>query len=355
MKKSIAEIDVILMERCPEADRKGTGIRSYSKLIKSIIRSKNIHSANVYFKLRINEGYLKCLIHGYILPSVKLRKLNGRLYHATDELCCLSYPFFKGKKVVTFHHVFKESEKEGQSPLLFKVWGIAAKWALKYSDAIIAVSNQTKNELVEILGADPDKVYVLEHSINPFYMNLGIPREKMIGFVGTLIERKNVSAGIRAFKLFTEMPGTEEYKFVICGSGVMKKELVSLSESLSIADRVEFISDLTTEELRDFYNRMAVFANSSTHEGLGLTAVEAQACGVPIVYFKDAEIPEEITKNFISSVDEEDFARNMYRLVTDEEFRASSVSKDVFGMGNEEYAEELFKIYFKVVGKDFLE
>lgn len=347
-------VDVILMERYPDVARKGTGIRSYSEMINSAMRSEGIDSKNVHFKLTTDEGYLKCLIYGYIGPLIKLWKSHGRIYHATDELCCLCYPFFKGKKVVTFHHVFRESEKEGQSPLLFRFWKIAAKWALKYSDAIIAVSEQTRTELIEILGADPDKVYVLEHSTSPFYINLGIPREKIIGFVGTLIERKNISAGIRAFKLFTELSGTEEYKFVICGNGVMKDELISLTKSLGIADRVEFISDLTKEELRDFYNKMAVFANSSMHEGLGLTALEAQSCGAPVVYFKDAEIPKEITKNFISSDDEEDFAHNLYKLVTDEEFRTSAISKNSFGIKNEEYVKELLRIYSKVVGEDFL-
>lgn len=341
------------MERYPEVDGKGTGISSYSEMVQSIVKSNDIRSDTVHFKLTTDEGYLKSLIYGYIIPSIKLRKLHGRLYHATDELCCLSYPFFKGKKIVTFHHVFREFEREGQSPFLYRTWKIAAKWALKHSDAIIAISAQTKRELIEILGANPDKIYVLEHSTSPFYINLGIPREKIIGFVGTLIERKNVSAGIRAFKLFTELPGTDDYKFVICGNGVMKNELISLTESLGIADRVEFTSDLTKEELRDFYNRMAVFANSSMHEGLGLTALEAQSCGAPVVYFKDANIPKEITKGFVSSKDEEDFASNLYRLVTDEEFRASIVSNGLPGISNEEYAKKLFKIYSEVLGEDF--
>lgn len=341
------------MKRYPDVDGKGTGISSYSETIQSIIRSNNIDSENVYFKLTTDEGYLKCLMYGYIIPSIQLWRSNSRIYHATDELSCLCYPFIKGKKVVTIHHVFRESEEEGQSLLLFKAWKIAVRLALKYSDAIIAVSRQTRNELVEILGADPDKVYVLEHSASPFYKNLSIPREKIIGFVGTLIKRKNISAGIRSFKLFSEMPGTDGYKFVICGNGVMKDELISLTETLGISDRVEFISDLTREELRTLYNKMAVFANSSMHEGLGLTAVEAQSCGTPIVYFRDAEIPEEITKNFVSSEDEEDFARNLYKLVMDEEFRTSVVSKYSLCTRNEKYEKELFKIYSKVIGEDF--
>lgn len=61
---------------------------------------------------------------------------------------------------------------------------MAAKRAVKYSDAIIAVSQQTKNELVEQLGADPEKVFVLEHTIDTIFRDLGKPRDKIIGFAG---------------------------------------------------------------------------------------------------------------------------------------------------------------------------
>lgn len=343
--------DLVLLRRYPDADTKGTGVGSYLDMMESIFDINGIDVNRVYFKLSTDEGYIKCFKQGYIQPLKELKGEKYQLYHATDELCCLNFPKIKGKKIVTFHHVAKD--REGHSVFLFPIWNIAAKRAIKYSDAIISVSQQTKNELVKQLGADPDKIYVLSHTVDPMFRDLGILREKLIGFVGTLIERKNVAAGLRAFKKFTGMPGTEGFRFVICGEGPLKEELISLSKSLGIDDRVDFVYGLHKNGLLELYNKMAVFANTSMHEGLGLTPLEAQACGTPVVYFKDAYIPSQFTEYFLPSGDEDEFARNMYKLVTDNEFRSSIINRVPLGLGQEDYAKKLFKIYSEVLGTEF--
>ena len=74
---------------------------------------------------------------------------------------------------------------------------------------------------------------MMGHKTYSMFRNLNIHREG-----------KNVSAGLRVFKRFTEMPGTEEYRFVICGEGPLKEELVSLSISSDISGRVDFVNGL---------------------------------------------------------------------------------------------------------------
>lgn len=345
--------DIVLLRRSYDTRNKVTGIGVYSEMIKSLLEKHSLVFKEVFFKLTADEGHIKCVSHGFLWPIHSLRKLNSKVYHATDEFCCLVYPFFKGKKITTFHHVFKKEEREGKSPALYFVWDIAAKSAIKYSDVIIAVSEQTKSELVEILGADPNKVVVMKHAADSFYVDLKRPRKKMIGFVGTLIERKNVAAGIKAFKRFTEMPDGEDYTLVICGGGPLKDGLVELSKNLGIQDKVSFISNISQDELRDFYNDMVVFINPSLHEGLGLTAMEARACGTPVVYFEDAEIPSEIAKSYVPSKDIEDFANNIHKLVFDDEFRDKYVNDSLPGLSVEEYSKKLFEIYSAVSGERF--
>jgi glycosyltransferase involved in cell wall biosynthesis len=102
---------------------------------------------------------------------------------------------------------------------------------------------------------------------------------------------------------------------------------------------------MTKDELIEFYNRISVFANSSMHEGLGMTALEAQACGAPVVFFRDARIPEEVTVNFIPSIDEKDFAENMLRLIKDEEFRNSHLKSVEERSLEKEYPKALLNMY----------
>lgn len=298
----------------------------YSDSLESVLRSSDMSYDKINFKLSVDEGYLKSLIYGFVKPFIEILGSDADLYHATDELCALYLPFIKGKKITTFHHVFRENE--GRSPVLNIVWRMAAKNALRYSDAIITVSEQTKRELIDILGAEEKKIRVIMHGADPYFFNAGMPRKKVIGFVGTLIERKNLTGGLRAFKLFSEMPGTEGYRYVICGKGPLKDDLVRLADELQISDRVDFISDLSKEELFEFYNTMSIFANSSMHEGLGLTPLEAQACGSPVVFFKDADIPSEVTGDFIPADDEYDFAKKMHGLISKPDCRPTLIKHD---------------------------
>lgn len=343
--------ELVLIRRYPDTDTKGTGIGWYSDELESILTNNNVDYKPVNLKLSTDEGHLNCLKKGFIEPHFELKDTEASIYHATDEMCCLEFPRLKGKKIVTFHHVLKTPE--GCSMFLSPVWKVAAKRAIKYSDAIIAVSEQTKNDIVTVFGANPNKIHVVEHRFNPMFRDLRLKRKKIIGLVGTLLERKNIPAGLRIFKRFTEMPGTEDYRFVICGKGPKEGELKSLAVSLGIEDRVDFVSDLSREEILTFYNEMVVLINASMQEGLGLAGLEAQACGTPVVYFEDAEIPENVVKYQIPSKDEEEFAQNVYKLATDDDYRNSITKMASFGLSQEEHFEKLKEIYSETLGYEF--
>ena len=134
---------------------------------------------------------------GFIKPYFAV-KAEGDIYHATDELCCLNFHRIKGKKIATIHHI--SSGNEGRSKLLDPLARKATDRAVKYSDALIAVSEQTKKEIIGKYGIPGEKIFVMSHGPHPRFVNQGKKREKLIGFVGTLIERKNVAGGLRAFK-----------------------------------------------------------------------------------------------------------------------------------------------------------
>lgn len=334
-------IDVIVLRRGKESKETGVGV--YSDMVGSALHNSSFSHREIRFKLTTEDGYAECLKYGFIKPLLFIINSRSRIYHATEELCCLYFPFVRGKRIVTFHHVSYGGE--GRSKLLHPIWKIAAKIAVSYSDIIIAISQQTKEDLIEAYGIDENKIRVMMHGPDSAFCDLKRSREKIIGFVGTLIERKNVMGGLRAFKLFTEMPRTEGYRFVICGDGPLKGELESAAAELGISERIEIIPRMTKDELIEFYNRISVFANSSKHEGLGMTALEAQACGAPVVFFKDARIPEEVTINFVPSIDEKDFAENMLKLIKDEEFRDSHLKSVEEGRPGKEYYKNLLNLY----------
>lgn len=336
---------VTILRRPLERDDQTTGVGVYSDMVEDELDLAGVEHERIVVNMSVRYGYRRCLMDGFVGPFIASLNSKSDVYHATDEFCCFYFPLVKGRKVVTFHHI--SGGMEGRSPLYMLFWKFISKMATKRADAIIAVSEQTKNELVKDYGVPHEKIRVLTHMSPQKLRNLGLPRERVIGCVSSLIERKNVAGAIRAFKLFTEMSGTEGFRFVVCGTGPLQSGLEKLADNLGIGDRVEFVSGLSQEELERFYNTMCVYANPSMHEGLGLTPLEAQACGAPVVSFADADISEEVSKHYVKSLDEAEFAKNMHGLVFNAEFREaiiSEIEKDIDF--KKKYMEKLFDVYF---------
>ncbi|NLL94229.1 MAG: glycosyltransferase family 4 protein [Thermoplasmatales archaeon] len=337
---------VAILRRPPEREEETSGVGAYSDMLEEGLARHGVGCDRIVVNPSVRYGVWRLVTDGFVRPFLKSLGAGYDAIHATDEFCCLYFPLMKGRKVVTFHHISKGME--GKSPFYMLVWRIISKIAVRQAHTIVAVSEQTRDELITDYGVPPEKIKVLTHAPPYDFNNLGLERDRVIGCVSSLIERKNVAGAIRAFWHFTKLPGTEGYRFVICGNGPLRPQLEGLAKELGIADRVEFVSDLSRDELERFYNTMAVYANPSMHEGLGLTPLEAQTCGTPVVSFADAKIPAEVSGGFVKSSDEEGFARNMHLLVTNAAFRENVVSdlgRDPdFGDG---YLKRLVEIYFE--------
>jgi len=328
---------------------KNTGIDIYSNSVENALASHNIPFETVNTVMDTKAGYLKLLTNGIIRPFLSIiRGRNKCVYHAIDELCCLFLPFAKGKKVVTFHHVIKDSGKDMKASL---VWHLAAKMGIRFSDTIIAISPQTKRELISAYNVREDKITVILSEVSAAFVTLNdVEREKTIGCVSTLIKRKNVDALVRSFSLLAGMEGMSDVKLKICGKGPEKAALSELAASLGISDKVVFLSDLSQDDIVRFYNSVSVLANPSMHEGFGYVTLEAQRCSAPVVFFGDADIPAEVTKCAVPCNDEEDLADKMHMLMTDERYREKIVGAgkeyaDAFGR---EFSDGLVNIYRKL-------
>ena len=175
-----------------------------------------------------------------------------------------------------------------------------------------------------------------------------------MGCVSILVQRKNVAALIRSFSKLTGMDGVSDVRLRICGKGPEKRSLDELTRSLGISDRVEFLSDLSEADLVKFYNSISVLANPSMHEGFGCVTLEAQRCSTPVVFFRDADIPEEVVRSAIPCDNEDDMAKKMHDLLTDagqweKIAREGKEYADSFGG---EFSDTMVEIYRELAKKD---
>ncbi|MBI3486103.1 glycosyltransferase family 4 protein [Candidatus Daviesbacteria bacterium] len=179
---------------------------------------------------------------------------------------------------------------------------------LKSATRIIAVSNSTKNDLINKVRLDERKIDVVYEGVdrNIFKIlkkdvlvnilkSFDIEFQKYFLFVGTIQPRKNLDQLILSFSEFIK--DFPDFKLVIAGSkGWMADEIYKLPNSLGIEDKVKFLGRVSDEELVGLYNGGAALTFISLFEGFGLPILEAFACSCPVLVSSNSSLPE-ITEN----------------------------------------------------------
>jgi glycosyltransferase involved in cell wall biosynthesis len=335
----------------PDSDSfEKSGFGVYCRNVKDLLDDSGIPYQRICMTLpnKLSEC-LRWAFSDFLRTLSEISKIKSdATVHMTYEGFGFMMPFIKGRKIVTFHHLLNRDEKR-TNRRWWLAWIFFAKLAAFLSDEVIAISPQTRKELIDMLRVGEDKIrVVMNRPSGAFNVLEGIERERSVGFVGSLIPRKNAAALIRSFSEVLKMPGTSDILLKICGKGPEAGALRELTDSLGITDRVIFMSDLSVEDLLVFYNSISVLANPSLHEGFGYVTLEAQRCLTPVVFFKHADIPPEVMRAAIPCTDEKEFANAIHRLLTDAEYW-STVSKegktysDSFG---EDYPKKMLDVYF---------
>lgn len=337
---------IILLRRRPENSREKTGLGIYSDNVEDILTEAGIPYGVIYVRMDLKAGYLALIREGLIGPMRQIKKTRDpeAVYHISDELLGTLAFFIKGRLTVTVHHVV---DKRISSRKFMFLWNTSTKTVCRKSTFVIAASPQTKRDLVKVMGIPEEKIVTFYSQIRSVFTPKDVQRERIIGGVGQLSDRKNFADLIRAFALFRKMSGTEGYRLVICGKGPLREELLRLADELGVKDETEILSDLTTDEVVEFYNKVSVLANPSMQEGLGLVTLEAQKCNAPVVCFENADIPKDVTRYAVPAKDVKGFAEAIYRLVTDEAYRDGVVhdGKEYADSFGTDFKDNLLNLY----------
>jgi glycosyltransferase involved in cell wall biosynthesis len=156
--------------------------------------------------------------------------------------------------------------------------------AAQKSARLIAVSQATANDLLDIVPAARGKVTVIpeapvffsEASANP------VPRQGVL-FVGTLEPRKNISTLLRAYALVPPEFQAMHPLTLIGKKGWGGEDYPALAKTLGIEKNVHFLGYQPNDAVIRAYQHAAVFVYPSLYEGFGLPVVEAMAAGLPVI------------------------------------------------------------------------
>ena len=178
-----------------------------------------------------------------------------------------------------------------------EAWGISRrslKVALREADQVFAVSNYTRNRLIQEGILEPDRIAILPDTLEPRLFDIGpkparllrryglTPDQKVIFTLSRLAaseQYKGYDKILRALpQISRAIPGV---KYILAGKGDDRPRIERLIRELGLSDSVILTGYLPDEELCDHYNLCDVFAMPSKGEGFGIVYLEALACGKP--------------------------------------------------------------------------
>lgn len=206
--------------------------------------------------------------------------------------------------VLTYIHDIN-AQKGMSSGIHGKYREISVPYSVRASDAIITVSNFSKQEILDSLPVKEKDVHVVYNGIDDFYLfgnssdPFGLPENYLL-YVGAMNPRKNVSRLIEAYeRIQNKIP----HKLVLIGP--QNKSVYKKFELNSVAEDVITPGFLPKAQLKYAYENADAFIYPSLYEGFGMPPLEAMACGTQVVASNRSSLPE-ILNGYCDLVDPQD-------------------------------------------------
>ncbi len=214
---------------------------------------------------------------------------------------------------------------------------------LDRSATLLAISECTKRDMVELFGVNPERVEVLYPGLRPGFRPVapvvaaavaaryGIERPFVL-YVGALGPHKNVPTLLRAFER-ARLAGGLEARLVLAGSARWGKETLAAVERLRVRGDVVLTGRVPDEDLPALYAAADLFVFPSRYEGFGLPVLEAMACGTPVLTSRAGALPEVAgaAGSYVDPDDDRGLADRMCELVADGDrqaaFRAAGLAQ----------------------------
>ncbi len=263
-------------------------------------------------------------------PSVEL--LLNRNLHVTHSPTPLLMPAKRARKITTVMDLHFYLHPEDTVREIRRDYPALAKQHCLKSDAIIAISEHTKQQLVAHLGIASSRIYTIHLGADLFYAEPSLQEEITLAknrhgirspyflFVGTQEPRKNLRTLLQAFHRFKE-----EIQLVLAGPEGWNTG----SWSDLLTERVIRTGYVSRQDLRVLYQQSIALIMPSLEEGFGLPILEAMAAGTPVIASAIPVFEEIGGDSFLSfdPVKPQDLYAQMQALYSDSGFRQALVAK----------------------------
>lgn len=317
-------------------------------------------------RVPVPERALNVLWHRLSLP-VPVDVLTGPVdvFHSPDFVLA---PVWRAAKVLTVHDLAFLMRPECADERLRDYLERTVPRSVARADYILADSENTRDDLICLLGVPPSKVEVIPGGVDSCFSPVEDPevlsriRDEVAGglpfvlSVGMIEPRKNLTRLIEAFEIIKGNHSLP-HKLVLAGKrGWLSDPIYARAASSPLASDIVFSGFVSEDDLPALYSAADVFAFPSLYEGFGLPPLEAMACGTPVVVSRSASLPE-VVGDAALTVDAEAveaLADALTRPLLDGELRARLVAGGMEQARQftwESSARKLLRVYRRLAGK----
>ena len=238
------------------------------------------------------------LRYGHLATAIALEE-DFDVIHAHDWLSFLAGIKAKkatGKPLVVHIHA-TEFDRTGGGNVNQQVYEIE-KQGFEEADKIIAVSNFTKNKIIEHYGINPEKIIIVHNgvaqidtsSIKNSLNGLKRTGQKAVLFLGRITIQKGADYFLKAAKKVLEK--NPNVFFMVGGTGDMERQIIEEAAAMGISDKVLFLGFVKDKDKAEIYQMADLYILPSVSEPFGLTPLEALSCGTPVLISRQSGVSE---------------------------------------------------------------
>ncbi|MFN5629335.1 MAG: glycosyltransferase family 4 protein [Bacteroidota bacterium] len=273
----------------------------------------------------------------FVIPN-SYRKLDVDIFHGlSNELPLEFCKNKKTKKIVTIHDLIFVRYPKLYNAVDCRIYATKVKKACKSADLVVAISEQTKRDLIEFYHIPEQKIKVAYQSCNPIFFDepkenelnkfkkeFNLPADFLL-YIGTIEERKNLLGLVKAIK-----QSKFDIPLVIVGNKRdYYKQVMQFVADNNFSDRLIFLENISTQQLMYLYNLAKIYISSSIFEGFGIPIIEALASKVPVIAHKDSCFPEAggAYTEYTDVLNSELFSATIDKVLEDENLRKQMIEK----------------------------
>ncbi len=269
------------------------------------------------------------------------------------------------RSIVTIHDLIFERFPEHYPFIDRKIYGLKFRYACQHAGHIVAISENTKRDIIEFYGIRPEKISVIYQSCHERYMveksrksfealrrRYHLPEDYLLT-VGSITARKNLTGIIRALEL---LPESCRLPLVVVGrGGRYRAKVQALIQKNGMEHLVRFI-DAGFDDLPTIYQKASVFLYPSFYEGFGIPILEALFSKTPVLTSNVSSLPEAggPGAHLVDPHRPEEIAAGIEKILSDEAYRQELIEKGYAHaqqFRGEPLAREMMELYVKVAGR----